>query len=59
MEKIDLLEFVPSKVKCGEKRNEYPLYQKIDDSYIMLSYNLKAGQGAVREYSLTIPKHLS
>jgi len=58
MSKIDLLEFVSNKVKCGKKGNEYPLYQKIDDLYIMLSYNLRTGQGAKREYSLTIPRYV-
>ena len=62
MENIDLLEFLPDKIKCGKRQREYPLNVNSDDSYIFLSYITKMA-GCVRpnterEYSLVVPRYI-
>ena len=63
MGKIDLLEFIPDKIKCGENLREYLLDIKSDEDYIMLSYITKMitpiKSNAEREYSLTIPRYIN
>ncbi len=63
IKKIDLLEFVPNKVKCGKNRREYPLDRDSDNYYVMLSYRIKManyiGFNAEREYSLTVPRYIN
>ena len=61
--KIDLLEYVPDKVKCGKNLNEYYINKNSDNYYLMLSYltdmNIKFGQNVKREYFLTMPRYIS
>ncbi len=60
---MDLLEFVPDKIKCGKNLKEYPLNSKIEEDYIMFSYITKmmtpTKSNAEREYSLTIPRYIN
>lgn len=63
MGKIDLLEFIPNKVKCGKELKEYPLNSKIEENHIMFYYITKMmtpiKSNAEREYSLTIPRYIN
>jgi len=62
MNKIDLLEFIPEKVKCGKELKEYPLNLKIEEDYLMISYVTDTANQtekiAKREYSLTTSRYI-
>ena len=57
--KIDLLEFISDKVKCGRKEKEYPLHVTNDNVYITFSYFVYMNNNAKREHSLIIPRYVS